>query len=105
MNELNIYAKYDYQKLIKNANKQLNNNNSFKRKTVFAPRDKGYSIAIYKYNVHIIYYNLEGAKIVKQFIERNIQNKEIVLQYRNSTDDIVNNLRQNNRILKEKYDG
>ena len=103
MNELNIYANYNYRRLIKNANRQLNNSR-LERRTVFAPKNKGYSIAIYKYNIHIIYDNLEGLQIVKQFVENNIKNKEVVLQYKNNSDDIVNSIRQKNTILNKRYD-
>ena len=105
MNHINIYARYNYCALVKKANLFFNNKyNWYNPKTVFAPFHGTYTLSIYKYNIHISYWDeyTENGKLerefIKKFLQENIINMNISLDYDESC-DIVSLLKNNNILL------
>lgn len=106
MNEINIYARYNYRMLIKNANLFFcNRYNCYNPKKVFAPFDGTYSISIYKYNIHISYWNEHTEKgriekeTIKKFLKENVINMNIFIEY-DKFCDIISLLEDNNNLLQ-----
>lgn len=98
MNELNIYADFNYRKILKNAN-LLFDGHYFHchAKTIFAPKNGTFSISLNKWNIRICYWNEhteQGAKakaLIIKFIEENFSNKTIGVTCFGSC-DILNEL-------------
>lgn len=69
MNELNIYKKFDYNKLLKISNLYFNNKYKwYNKKTVFAPEKGIYTVSISKYNVRICYWTDTSAEFEKDYL-------------------------------------
>lgn len=105
MNELNIYARYNYKKLVKQANLHFNKQYCWRRpQTVFAPYDGKFMIAIRKHNIHLSYWDEEteqGCKDkekLKSFLEENVKDMTIFLQCSQQC-DITEMLTKNNDLL------
>lgn len=105
MNELNIYARYNYKELVRNANLFFNKKYCwYNPQTVFAPNDGKFSLAIRPYNIHLSYWDEDTKqgknekRSLKHFLENNIKNMTIALEYDKKC-DITNLLEQNNILL------
>ena len=105
MNELNIYAKYNYKKLVKQANLYFNQRYSWlKPQTVFAPYDGKFMIAIRKNNIHLSYWDEETEQgynekeKLKCFLQENVKNMTIFLQSSQHC-EITEMLAENNDLL------
>lgn len=104
MNELNIYKKFNYKRILKIANLYFNNNYKwYNAKTVFAPQNGGYTISLNKYNIRICYWlgdTIEEEKskeIIKEFILEilNSENTNIICY---GDCDILDNIAFINKI-------
>lgn len=105
MNELNIYARYNYKRLIRKANLYFNKKFHWLfPQTVFAPLDGKYSIAFRKYSIHISYWDEESQQCkeeknsLKTFLSNNVYDMKIVLEYDKKC-DITEMLEKNNTLL------
>ncbi len=68
MNELNIYKKFNYNKLLKISNLYFNTNYKwYNKKTVFAPERGRYTVSISRYNVRICYWNDTSTEFEKDY--------------------------------------
>lgn len=96
MNELNIYTKFNYKKIVKNANIFFDNNyNQLKYKTVFANKDDTFTVSIYKHSIRICYWNENTEKgnqskiLLKKFLVNNFSGNTLIIStYGNC--DIIN---------------
>lgn len=69
MNELNIYKKFNYNRLLKISNLYFNSNYKwYSKKTVFAPEKGKYTVSISKYNVRICYWVDSHAEFEKDYL-------------------------------------
>ena len=105
MNDINIYARYDYRKLRKKASFFFDNKyRVFNPKSVFAPLKGTYLISINRFNIHVAYWDenskegIEDKKRIKNFLEENIFDMNIVLEYSKKC-DIVSILEENNILI------
>lgn len=96
MNELYIYTKFNYKKMIKKANAFFENkHNKCKFKTVFADRDDTFTVSINKQSIRICYWdeNTEKGKKtennLKKFLINNFSGSTLVISVHGKC-DIIN---------------
>lgn len=104
MNEINIYAKYNYKKARKKANIYFNKKyNRLNMKTIFAPKAGTYSVSLRKNNIRICYWeeNTKNGKknidLIKRFVEEIFHNNVIGFTFDGET-NILNNLNSIKKI-------
>lgn len=83
MNELNIYKKFNYKKLLKTTNFYFGQKYKwYNYKTVYAPQNGNYTISFNKYNIRICYWaddTDESKKIkakLKKFVDDILQKEK-----------------------------
>ena len=84
MIEINIYTKFNYTKIKKQANIFFNQNYKwYNLKTVFVVNNDTYLISLRKNNIRICYWDISGdennstKKLIKNFLKENFSNKTI----------------------------
>jgi len=98
MVEINIYTKFNYKKVLRNANNLFGKGYSwYNPQTVFAEKNSDYSVSLWKGNVRICYWNEQTSQcsnskaLIKKFILDNFSNKTIGVKVEGDS-DIFDNL-------------
>lgn len=90
MNELNIYKKFKYRKLLKIANLYFTSKYKwFNAKTIFISQNDNYIVSLNKYNIRIYYYTNDFQKdktYIENFLLKVLGNEETNIIYSGECD-------------------
>ena len=104
MNEIYIYKKIKYKRILKSASEIFENKKRYiVHKTIFAEKHNTYSVSINKNSIRICYWNefsedgINAKNIITKFLTDNFSGETLIVT-KNGTCDIFDNLKNINII-------